>query len=437
MLKRIVSFLILLNVFSLMIFAQQVNDEDKENRDIENSAQIKYEPRVSDYFVAFGEEALIELFGEAFVNLRSPRPQGLNFDSIIYSITKQPYVWDKTSFEQNQFVHPYAGNLYFNAARANNLDFWTSAAYTAWGAWSWENIYENSVTSWNDLITTTAAGVITGEAFHRLSYAAGAIWEPLLWVVSPIDGINRLLRGERYRHTAPENLEVIYAAELLTACSASERFASGSGQFSSYALFHPYIIYQNPFGHKSKEPFDQFTVDAMFMTNFYNSNTGYVEIDGALYSWPFFCNTDLPSSVGINLNYKVNYFDRLNYSTNAVGIFLRQKIPFNKDNVEKNYLWWNAEADFVFLETSKVDNVNYYNIGPEAKLEFGLETEKIAVRISGEFDYIFPQNVWHNKDFAGIDFKILPWLCVGVEDMLICTEGDVRNFTSVGVKVRK
>lgn len=170
------------------------------------------------------------------------------------------------------------------------------------------------------------------------------------------------------------------------------------------------------------------------MTKF-NETMGYVEIDGALYSWPFFCNTDLPASIGINFNYKVNYFDRLNYSTNAVGVFLRQQVPF--DDSGKNYFWWNAEADFVFLETSKIDNVNYYNVGPETKLEIGLETERVAVRASSEFDYVFPQNVWHNKDFVSVDFKILSWLCVGVEDMLICTEGDVRNFTSVGVKVRK
>ena len=415
--------------------SKSVNNFEEADGD-ENSSSIKYAPRVSDYFVAFGEEALIELFEKVFVNLRSPRPQGLNFDNIIYSITKQPYVWDKTSFEQNQLVHPYAGNLYFNAARANNLDFWTAAAYTAWGAWSWENIYENSVTSWNDLITTTAAGVIVGESFHRLSYAAGTIWEPLLWVVSPIDGINRLLRGERYRYTAPQNLEVIYAAEFLTAFSVNEKIASNSNEFMALAEFHPYVVYQNPFGHKTKEPFDQFTLDAMLLTNLYNT-MGYVEINGALYSWPFFCNTELPSSIGINLNYRVNYFDRLNYSTNAAGIFLRQQIPFNENSVDKNYFWWNVEADFVFLETSKVDNINFYNIGPEAKLEIGLETERIAVRASGEFDYVFPQNVWHNKDFIGVDFKILPWLCVGVEDLLICTEGDIRNFTSVGVKVRK
>lgn len=423
-LKRIICFLLLISVFSLSLFAQE---SDK-------LGELKYAPRVSDYFIAFGEEALIELFGATLVNLKSPKPQCINFESIIYSITKQPYVWDKTKFLQNQIVHPYAGNLYFNAARANNLDFWTAAAYTVWGAWSWENIYQNSVTSYNDLITTTAAGIITGEAFHRLAYAAGAIWEPLLWLVSPVDGINRILRGERYRHCAPEDLEVIYAAEFFTAFCAAEKFAGKSTEFLPLAEFHPYIVYQNPFGHKTKEPFDQFSLDAMLMTKF-NETMGCVEIDGALYSWPFFCNTDLPASIGINLNYKVNYFDKLNYSTNAAGVFLRQQVPF--DDSGKNYFWWNAEADFVFLETSKVDNVNYYNVGPEAKLEIGLETKRVAVRASGEFDYVFPQNVWHNKDFVSVDFKILSWLCVGVEDMLICTEGDVRNFTSVGVKVRK
>lgn len=393
-------------------------------------------PRISDYFVAFGEEALVELFGAAYINLRSPRPQGLKFDDVIYSITKQPYVWDKTSFSQNQITHPYAGNLYFNTARANNLNFWTSLAYTAWGSWSWENIYQNSVTSYNDLITTTMAGALTGEVLHRLSYCAGQIWEPLLWVLSPIDGINRLLRGEQYRHAAPEDLNMLYHSEFYTAFSGAQFFEAGSMQFVPLAEFHPYIVYGNPFDHKTDEPLDLFSADGIFYTSLVRT-MGFFELDGALYSWPFFQNTDLPSTVGINFNYKMHYFDEFNYSTNGLGIFMCQQIPFGKENIDAKYFYWNLEADFVFLEASKQKNVNYYNCGPEFKVEVGLETDRVSVRAYGQMDFAFPQNVWHSRDFVSVDIKILDWLCVGVEDLLICKEGDVRNFTSVGVKVRK
>ena len=36
-------------------------------------------------------------------------------------------VWDNDLFNTNMFMHPYHGNLYFNAARTNGLTFWESA----------------------------------------------------------------------------------------------------------------------------------------------------------------------------------------------------------------------------------------------------------------------------------------------------------------------
>lgn len=396
----------------------------------------KPKAKVSDYFVAFGEEALIELFGSAFVNLTSSKPVGIKFDDIIYSITKQPYIWDNTSFAQNQIVHPYIGNLFFNSARANNIDFWTAALYTAWGAWSWENIYQNFPTSYNDMITTTAAGIVTGEAFHRLSYIAGALWEPLLWVISPIDGINRLLRGTNYRNTAPSTFDMIYRAEVVAAFSAGQNYKNGGKPFVPLFEIHPYVVYQNPFSHKTKEPFDQFSVDAFLFTNI-QETTGCIDINGSLYSWPFMLNTDLPSSLGITLNYKVNYFDQFNYSKSGTGFFVRQQIPFDRKNPDKNFMWWNLEANFIFLEASKVVKTNYYNFGPEVRLDLGFELNRFTIRTYSEFDYSFPQNIWHNKSFCGIDFEILPWLYISVEDLVVCKKDDIRNFTSIGVKFSK
>ena len=36
------------------------------------------------------------------------------------------FVWDNDNFNTNLFAHPYHGNLYFNAARTNGMNFWQS-----------------------------------------------------------------------------------------------------------------------------------------------------------------------------------------------------------------------------------------------------------------------------------------------------------------------
>ena len=51
---------------------------------------------------------------------------------------EQGWVWDLDDFAVNQIGHPYQGNNYFNAGRANGLSFWESAAVTAFGSGTWD-----------------------------------------------------------------------------------------------------------------------------------------------------------------------------------------------------------------------------------------------------------------------------------------------------------
>ena len=39
------------------------------------------------------------------------------------------FVWDNDNFNCHLFAHPYHGNLYFNSARSNGLNFWCHAHY--------------------------------------------------------------------------------------------------------------------------------------------------------------------------------------------------------------------------------------------------------------------------------------------------------------------
>ncbi|MCR5698627.1 MAG: hypothetical protein K6G52_03175, partial [Treponemataceae bacterium] len=174
-----------------------------------------------------------------------------------------------------------------------------------------------------------------------------------------------------------------------------------------------------------------FTLDAQVYTDF-SSCFAFAEFEGHLYSWPFFQNTNLPSSIGISMNYKVNYSNDFNYSTNALGSFLCQKVPLG----EESYFSWNLEANFIFLEASKVAKKNYYNFGPEAKLTLMVESRYVNFRCFSEFDYVFMQWIYHSKNFASIDFKILKNWSIGISDLFWCINGEsFYNFISISTKM--
>ena len=83
---------------------------------------------------------------------------------------EQGWVWDLDDFTVNQFGHPYQGNNYFNAGRANGLSFYESAAMTAFGSGTWEYFGETNHASLNDFINTTLGGIALGEMFHRAAW---------------------------------------------------------------------------------------------------------------------------------------------------------------------------------------------------------------------------------------------------------------------------
>ena len=115
--------------------------------------------------------------------------------------------YDEDQFRTNQFAHPYQGNVYFTSARSLGQPFWTSWAYALGGSAMWEWFGETEPPSVNDSITTPFAGGILGEVLFRLSNRVldGGGDRPGFWhelgalVLSPANGFNRALYGNRYR----------------------------------------------------------------------------------------------------------------------------------------------------------------------------------------------------------------------------------------------
>ena len=76
---------------------------------------------------------------------------------------REGWEFDDNNFNTNQFAHPYHGNINFNTARSNGLDYWSSIPFAALGSLIWEYFGEIHRPSLNDYISTTVGGIALGE----------------------------------------------------------------------------------------------------------------------------------------------------------------------------------------------------------------------------------------------------------------------------------
>lgn len=125
----------------------------------------------------------------------------LSLDTISDNL-KYWFEWDPNYFKTNFYHHPYHGSFYFNAGRANGLDYWGSALCAFGGSLMWETMMERYRPSINDLIMTTTGGMFLGEVTHRFSARVRAgrargldrVWREVLGaILDPVGGLNRLL----------------------------------------------------------------------------------------------------------------------------------------------------------------------------------------------------------------------------------------------------
>ena len=184
---------------------------------------------------------------------------------------KRGWEWDLDDFVVNQIGHPYQGNNYFNAGRANGLSFWESAAITAFGSGTWEYFGETNQASLNDFINTTLGGIALGEMFHRTAWlvrdthATGrsrTMREIGALAIDPITGVNRFMSGdaskivEKPRDMVPDSLGSSVSAGALWRGSNTDDDRSPDGS--------PFVEISvrsgDPTKGRSRTPYDAFAV---------------------------------------------------------------------------------------------------------------------------------------------------------------------------------
>lgn len=131
----------------------------------------------------------------------------ISLNSIKKNLT-HGFKWDNDNLGDNMFLHPYSGNIYFNAGRSNGYNFWQSSLFAAGGSLMWELFMENEYPSTNDIIATPIGGMVLGEITYRISDtmmdnrttgAERAARETGIFLINPMRGFTRLLTGEMWK----------------------------------------------------------------------------------------------------------------------------------------------------------------------------------------------------------------------------------------------
>jgi hypothetical protein len=180
---------------------------------------------------------------------------------------KYGYIFDDNQFQVNQFGHPYQGGMYFNAGRANGLNYWESAMMSAMGSFTWECCGETNRGSINDFFSTTLGGMVLGEVFHRMAglvrdntATSGRTKKELMALaVDPIGGAVRAINGDwgKVQPNPPDQRPESLGVSAQT--GAIWRGAAGTLQ---EAKAYPYLeidfSYGDPVKSAWKKPFDAF-----------------------------------------------------------------------------------------------------------------------------------------------------------------------------------
>ena len=194
---------------------------------------------------------------------------------------ENPWQWDNNKFLNNQFSHPYHGNLYYNSGRSNGYNFWESSLWAFGGSLMWEEFGEAWAPSPNDWFNTSLGGITLGEMLHRLSTltldntATGSermFREIGALLLNPASGFKRLVRGQMNDITA--NPPDWRPSTLWGAIDVGYQSLSGSdtqkdtaGSSRNQAVFALRVDYGDAIQDIAKAPFSSFHLEADLNSN--------------------------------------------------------------------------------------------------------------------------------------------------------------------------
>ena len=343
------------------------------------------------------------------------------------------FIWDNDNLGTNTFSHPYNGSIFFNAARANGYNFWQSELFAIGGSAMWELFMECEYPSTNDIIATPIGGAALGEILFR---SADAIlddratgWnragrEIAAFVVSPMNGINRIVTGQAWRRSSTSG-KIFGHPRLSIRLSAGIKFLELQGRLGDMATGFDTEIdveYGDRFRNLDvQRPYDYFTVHAELQAMKGQPVLNQLEIKGRLLGKELLKDRDTHASVGLYQHfdfYDSDTIDRLQRVPFKLGIpaCVGGGVIFR--DIQRGSHRFNA-----FLHTGAVllgsvlsdhytsDNRNYnWAQGFSVKLgaNFVFANKKIALSLYNNFYRLFTWKGYRKgTDLATSDYRTL------------------------------
>ncbi len=379
---------------------------------------------------------------------------------------KHGFLWDNDHMGTNMFLHPYNGNLFFNAARSNGFNYWQSGIFAVGGSAMWELFMEREYPSTNDIIATPIGGMAIGEVCYRMSdiilddRSTGAergLREAGAFIISPMRGITRLINGDMWRKRPtsgrlfgipPIGVEISSGFKIL---SFKNRNAGISKSGFSMSLN---MEYGDRFEGESKQPYDFFTVNAEL--NIINTQPALSEfnIKGRLISREFLESKKQFLSVGMYQHF--NYYDSDTISERVAKCPYKLGVPASagigilfRDIERRGWVFdAYAHANGVFLgailsDHYNVDERNYnlasgYSLMAGAHVVFG--HDRFSASISHEYYRLFTWKGYSNgTNLRTVDYHTLnvqgdrSVAAFGVTDFQVDIKAWKKLYISLGI----
>jgi len=356
---------------------------------------------------------------------------------------KTGFVWDEDHFLMNQFLHPFHGANYFNAARSNGLSFWESAPYTFGGSLMWELFMENEPPSYNDLVTTSFSGITLGEISYRVSNLiideSSTGFERFFreftsTVINPMQGFNRLIRGDMWKPGSPNkrpDFKLIASTGVHTVF-----FSKNINDSKTYLTLRANLNYSDRFDvDKHTKPFDYFSLHAEVNIAEGDDIVGIfasgVITDSKL---KLFDNTDNI----IGLYKEIDLFINDVYKLTAASVTgqLINRVPLSNSLTMENNLSISAILMGGTNSQYAVEEGKDYNLGPGASGSIGIKFlfENFGEVFSNYKRYwIHTLSGAESNEFvgllsAGINYQLYSKTALGLEFLLYERYGDYKYY---------
>lgn len=242
---------------------------------------------------------------------------------------RKGFIWDNDNMAVNMFLHPYHGSLYFNAGRANGLNYWESGLLALGGSAMWELFMESEYPSTNDVIATPIGGMGLGEVLFRTSdlvlddRRTGASrfgLETAGFLISPMRGLTRIINGDAWRRRStsgkqfgvPE-VSVDISMGLRVLELKDEIFDQGIGFATTIN-----VEYGDRFDGETSKPFDYFTFKANVNGQGSQPILSQLNIMGRLYSTELVDNRTDFLSLGVYQHYDFYDSDTISDVSNKI-----------------------------------------------------------------------------------------------------------------------